>query len=76
MPAKDRLHDTVKRALEKDGWLVVQEQVYLSDNYRHIWIDLSVRKGDEALHLIEIKGFEHVASPVESIMAAAGQYAF
>ncbi|NWF68880.1 MAG: hypothetical protein HXY40_07330 [Chloroflexi bacterium] len=29
MPAKDRYHDTVKRALIKDGWQIAGEQTTL-----------------------------------------------
>ena len=29
MPAKDIFHDTVKRALEKDKWLVTDEQFFI-----------------------------------------------
>ena len=77
MPAKDRYHDTVKRALIKDGWTIVQEQIYLSDNQRHIWVDLSAHRGDsENSILIEVKGFENASSQVEMFMAAIGQYAF
>jgi len=76
MPAKDHYHETVKRALVKNGWIIIQEQVYFSDNQRHIWVDLSARRNDnEALILIEIKGFEHIASPIEALMSALGQYA-
>ena len=76
MPARDRYHDTVKCALVKDGWTIVDEQVYLSDNVRHVWVDLSISRNEsETLILIEIKGFERTASPVEALMAALGQYA-
>ena len=75
MPAKDHYHDTVKRALIKDGWIIVQEQVYLSDNYRHVWVDLSARRETEAtLILIEIKGFEGFSSLLDALMSALGQY--
>ncbi len=54
----------------------MQEQVYLSDGQRHVWIDLSARRGEnENLILIEIKGFE-TTSQVDVLMAAVGQYAF
>jgi XisH protein len=77
VPAKDRLHDIVKHALNKDGWIIDQEQIYLSDNQRHIWVDLSARRGEsESLILIEVKGFENAASQVDAFMAAIGQYAF
>jgi hypothetical protein len=75
VPAKDHYHDTVKRALVKDGWIIVQEQVYLSDNYRHVWVDLSARREGEALILIEIKGFERNPSQLDTLMSALGQYA-
>src|SRR5471030_2067670 len=76
MTAKDRHHDAVKRAHVKDGWTIESEQVYLSDNVRHVWVDLSISKNEsETLILIEIKGFERIASPVDALMAALGQYA-
>jgi hypothetical protein len=76
VPAKDHYHDTVKRALIKDGWMIVQEQVYLSDNQRHVWVDLSARRElGEALILIEIKGFEGNSSLIDALMSALGQYA-
>ncbi len=52
------------------------EQVYLSDNVRHIWVDLSIRRDEsDSLILIEIKGFERTAAPLDALMAALGQYA-
>jgi hypothetical protein len=55
--------------------VIVQEQVYLSDSQRHIWVDLSARRGAaETLILIEIKGFEGHPSLVEALMSALGQY--
>ncbi|BAZ05127.1 XisH protein [Calothrix sp. NIES-3974] len=30
MPPKDLFHDIVKRALEKDGWIITHEQLPLS----------------------------------------------
>src|SRR5260370_33370510 len=76
MPAKDHYHDPVKRALIKNGWIIIQEQVYFSDNQRHIWVDLSDRRDDnEAPILVEIQGFARAASPIESLMSALGQYA-
>lgn len=76
MPAKDAYHDAVVRALIKDGWTIVQEQVYLSDGQRHCWVDLSAQRESEALILVEIKGLESGASPLVSLMSAVGQYVF
>ncbi|MBC7812419.1 MAG: xisH family protein [Burkholderiales bacterium] len=44
MPAKDRYHDTVKRALIKEGWLITDEQVTLIVDKRYLWVDLTVSK--------------------------------
>lgn len=76
MPAKDAYHDTVVRALVKDGWSIIQEQVYLSDGRRHCWVDLSAQREPEAAILVEIKGMENAASPLVSLMSAVGQYVF
>jgi hypothetical protein len=75
MPAKDKYHDTVKRALLKAGWHILGEQLYLSDNQRHVWIDLRAQQSDNPVLLIEIKGFEGNASLIDALMAAIGQYA-
>ncbi|HVU12796.1 MAG TPA: element excision factor XisH family protein [Phototrophicaceae bacterium] len=75
MPAKDRHHDAVKRALIKDGWRVVREQVFLKYEDRHIWFDLQAEhSSDEQIVLFEIKGFEELSSPVEALESALGQY--
>ncbi len=75
MPAKDRYHELVKRAFVKAGWTIAREQVYMSDNHRHIWIDLGIRReNDETLILIEIKGFDPSASMLDALMSAIGQY--
>jgi hypothetical protein len=73
MPAKDKYHDTVKRALLKAGWRILGEQLYLSDNQRHVWIDLRAQQSDNPVLLIEIKGFEGNSSPIDALMAAIGQ---
>jgi hypothetical protein len=75
MPAKDRLHDTVKRALVKDGWKVVDEQVRLNIGARRLWIDLYAIKEDLNLAcLVEVKGFQNVPSLVDEMAKTIGQY--
>lgn len=60
MPAKDRYHDTIKRALIKDGWRVLRESATFILDDCHIQIDIKLSKPiDEqivTLH-IEIKSF-------------------
>lgn len=75
VPAKDRYHDTVKRALIKDGWRVTHEQYFLNYEGRHLWIDLRAdRLESQDRLLVEIKGFEDTDSPVDYLEAALGQY--
>jgi len=77
VPAKDHYHDTVRRALIKDGWVIIQEQVYLSHNNHHKWVDLCARhESVETPILVEIKGFEGTSSRLDALtMAALGQSA-
>ena len=75
MPAKDRYHDAVKRALVKDGWMITGEQVKLRIGNRRLWVDLQATYPNEnRIVLIEVKGFESSASPVEALESAVGQY--
>jgi hypothetical protein len=75
MPAKDRYHDAVRRALEKDGWQIVAEQVYLSDGYRHVWVDLQAQRAESARTiLVEAKTFGSSGALLEHFTAAVGQY--
>ncbi len=41
MPAKDIYHDTVKRALEKDGWKITAENLSLPWGGTQTYIDIS-----------------------------------
>lgn len=74
MPAKDRYHDAVVRALRKDGWTILAEQVALSMPTRRVWIDIRAAKGTENVAiLVEVKGFERLASPVSYLAETIGQ---
>ena len=74
MPAKDRHHDAVVRALEKAGWQVVRENVAIGDEVRQLLIDILARRGGEDIILVEVKSFEGVPSPVTLLEKAIGQY--
>ncbi len=75
MPAKDRYHDTVKRALIKDGWTITGEQITLPIGDRYLWVDIEAAKSDvERIILVEIKELEQVPSPVEAWANAIGKY--
>lgn len=75
MPAKDRYHDTVVRALTKVGWTIVGQQVRLAFSKRRLWIDIRAVKAEQNMSiLVEVKGFENMPSPVEYLAAAVGKY--
>jgi hypothetical protein len=74
MPAKDRYHDTVKRALIKDGWTIEDEQFALTVDQRNLWIDLQASKGEPRLIiLVEVKELAEVDSAVEALANALGK---
>jgi len=76
VPAKDRLHDAVVRALRKDGWSIKTEQAAILLPERRLWIDIQTEKKPQRLViLVEVKGFEHMPSPVEYLAGAVGKYA-
>jgi hypothetical protein len=74
LPAKDRYHDVVKRALIKDGWSVTGEQVRLTFGDRYLWIDMQAEKPDQRIILVEVKELDEVDSPVEALANAVGKY--
>jgi hypothetical protein len=66
MPAKDLYHDTVKTALEKDGWTVTDDPLRLKIGTRNAAIDL----GAEKLIAAE-RGSEKIAVEVKSFIGAS-----
>jgi len=75
MPAKDKYHETVKRALVKAGWTITAEQISVLISKRWVWIDLQATKTNQtATIFVEVKGFGH-RSPVTFLSSAIGQYA-
>jgi hypothetical protein len=63
MPAKDIYHDVVKRALEKDGWVITDDPLVIQiDQKRSVYIDLgaetllSAEKAGQKI-AVEIKSF-------------------
>jgi hypothetical protein len=75
MPAKDRYHDAVKRALAKDGWVIADEQVQLFIDNRILYIDMEIaHPAKDSTLLIEVKELYSVPSPVDALAAAVGKY--
>jgi XisH protein len=78
MPAKDFYHDTVRTALEKDGWIVTEDPLTLSIGSRSVYVDLGAKKllaatKGELQIAVEIKSFIG-NSPVRELETALGQY--
>lgn len=75
MPAEDRYHKTVIRALERERWKVVDEQITLTIGERNLWIDLKAQKESELRSiLVEVKAFESMRSPIDYLADAVGKY--
>ena len=76
--ARDRFHQCVRRAMEKDGWLITDDPLRLSSGNVDVEIDLGAEKllaaerGEEKI-AVEIKNFlGH--SPVSDFEDAYGQF--
>ncbi|EDX78125.1 XisH protein [Coleofasciculus chthonoplastes PCC 7420] len=76
--AKDIYHDTVRTALEKDGWTITDDPLTLTVGKREVFVDLAAekpltaeRQGEKIA--VEVKSFIS-PSPVKDLQNAIGQY--
>lgn len=80
MPARDRYHDIVKRALVKDGWTVTHDPYHIGVGGRSVYVDLAAERmiaaerGDEKI-AVEIKSFLG-ESDIRDLEQAVGQFVF
>ncbi|MDZ4872381.1 MAG: hypothetical protein CLLPBCKN_001769 [Chroococcidiopsis cubana SAG 39.79] len=78
MPAKDIYHDTVKLALQKDGWTITHDPFPLQIGKKRLSADLgaerliSAEKGLQRI-VVEVKSFVG-QSDVKDLEQALGQY--
>jgi hypothetical protein len=73
MPAIDRCHFQVVRALEKDGWEVDDRQYALTSfPGKRLFVDIQARKGERQLLLVEVKCF--TGQWLDELYQAIGQY--
>ena len=78
MAAKDIFHDAVKHALEKDGWTVTHDPLFLSFGGIDMYIDLgaerilAAERGNEKI-AVEIKSFVGPSATTEFSLAL-GQF--
>ena len=78
--AKDIFHETVRKALEKDGWTITHDPYYLNDKIKNIKyeIDLGAEKllaaeRDSEKIAVEIKSFTKISFRHE-FHSVLGQY--
>lgn len=79
MPAKDKYHDAVVKALTDEGWTITDDPFRLGYGDRTLWIDIGAenetlgaeKEGQKIA--VEIKSFIR-ASEIEDLQKAIGQY--
>jgi hypothetical protein len=76
--AKDIFHDSVRKSLEKEGWFITDDPLFLRLGDAKIYIDLGAEKlltatkGTEEI-AVEIKTFTDI-SPMFAFHVAVGQF--
>lgn len=79
MPQIDIIHMAVRRALEKQGWRIVTEHLYLEEGGYYVYIDLEVARdvpdgtGRVESVIVEVKSFIR-SSFINDFQEALGQY--
>lgn len=80
MPAKDIYHDTVRRALEKDGWTITDDPFHLKWGRKDAYVDVGAEKlfvaeKDNRKIAVEVKSFLG-KSEMRDLEVALGQFVF
>ena len=78
MPARDKYHQIVRNALEKDGWTITDDPLHLRWGKRDLYVDLGAEKLFTAEKngrkiAVEVKSFIG-ASEIKDLEDALGQY--
>ena len=74
MPVRDKHHEDVIQALEKNGWSIASDPYTIFLPERRLYIDLLIQSSDGTSRLIEIKTFNNMDSPLNYLANATGQY--
>lgn len=79
MSARDKFHQAVRNALEKDGWVITHDPLYLLfDQTTKIYVDLAAEKvivAEKASRRIAVEVKTFLAdSPLTAFHAALGQF--
>jgi Holliday junction resolvase-like predicted endonuclease len=73
--ARDRHHNAVVKALEKEGWTVAPKAFRILSGTRNLYIDMYAAKmNSDAAVFVEVKSFQETESPIERLAQAMGQY--
>ncbi len=78
MPAKDIYHDSVRKALEKENWIITDDPLKLTWGRRDFFVDLGAKQliaaqKEELKIAVEIKSFTGISQATE-LEKALGQY--
>lgn len=78
MPSKDKYHDAVKTALEKEGWIITHDPLTIKVAKSEFYVDLGAEflvaaEKDNRKIAIEIKSFINM-SFISDFYGAIGQY--
>lgn len=78
MPARDSIHDNLRRALERDGWTITHDPLRLQLGRRNLYVDLGAERllaAEKGLRKIavEVKTFGG-PSEVKDLEDAVGQF--
>ncbi|CAK0757646.1 Fatty-acid oxidation protein subunit alpha [Gammaproteobacteria bacterium] len=78
MPAKDLYHDSVKAALQKDGWIITADPLLLRAGLITLYVDLGAERlltaeKDNRKIAVEVKSFLQ-ASDISEFHTALGQF--
>jgi len=78
MPARDIFHDAVKNALQKDGWMITHDPLFIRFDESKLYIDLAAEKliaaeKDEQKIAVEVKSFMS-DSPMSEFHLAVGKF--
>jgi len=80
MPALDQCHHQVVRALQKDGWVITDQPLYLSTEKRQVYIDIGAQQSGNGsrkrIAVIEVKCFLDTDKMTTDLYIAVGQYLF
>ena len=78
MSAKDIYHNTIKKAIEKDNWIITDDPLKLTWGKRYFFVDLGAKKligaqkGEQKI-AVEVKSFTGISQATE-LERALGQY--